>query len=207
MNRLNFGPKSILFAGLALLLFLSGASWQRVLAQPAPSEPDRPAAQPAALATTLSSYFISGNTFTPGLGSDSYARQANGCVNQIPLHSELSAPVHLPQASQVVSVTLFTYEAVLTITFSGVFFVINDGQGGNFNLLPADSDSGIIGYQHHDNLGGDPVTIDNELYSYQVDWRKVAQEGEADSPLLSLCGVRLSYYAPVGATFLPVVER
>jgi hypothetical protein len=203
MNRLNVGPKSILFAGLALLLFLSGASWQRVLAQPAPSEP----ARPAALAATLSYYFISGNTFTPGLDSDTFARQANGCVNQIPLHSQLSAPVHLPQASQVVTVTVFTYEAVVTTTFSTAYFILNDGEGTAFSALFADTDSGVTGYQHRDSVGPTPVTIDNEHYSYQVDWRKVAQETEADSPLLSLCGVRLSYYAPAGSTFLPVIER
>ncbi len=73
---------------------------------PAPLQPyvsTAPSAtNPAALASKLSYYFISGNTFTPG-GSVPYARQVIGCVNQMPQGVPFSAPVHLPQGSQVVS--------------------------------------------------------------------------------------------------------
>ena len=108
MTRLKLGSKSVISVTLAVLLLLSGLAWQRAAAQVAPRPADLPPAQPAALSSTLSYYFISGNTFTPALGSSSYARQVNGCVNQTPAVGRLSAPVHLPQASQVVSITLFT---------------------------------------------------------------------------------------------------
>ena len=210
MTRLKLGSKSVISVALAVLLLFSGLAWQRAAAQVAPRPADLPPAQPAALSSTLSYYFISGNTFTPALGSSSYARQVNGCVNQTPAVGRLSAPVHLPQASQVVSITLFTYDSVPTATtFSTAYFGTNDGQGNAADVfgLSADSDPGVMGYQHHQNLTANPTAIDNQTYSYQVDWRKVIPFGESDSPSLSLCGVRLSYYAPVGATFLPVIER
>jgi hypothetical protein len=86
------------------------------------------AASPVALSSTLSYYFISGNTFTPG-GPVSYSRQSTGCVNQMPRGIPFSAPVHLPQGSQVVSITLYTYDAVITTTTSTAYFILNDGKG------------------------------------------------------------------------------
>ena len=83
-------------------------------------------AGPAALASTLSYYFISGNTFTPG-GSVAYARQVIGCVNQMPQGVPFSAPVHLPQGSRVVSITLYTYDSAITTTVSTAYFILDDG--------------------------------------------------------------------------------
>jgi hypothetical protein len=207
MTRFKFGLKSAVSVALAGLLLLAGVAWQSALAQGPPRSAELPPAQPAALSSTLSYYFISGDTFTPSLGSSFFVRQANDCVNQMPLTVHMVAPVHLPQASQVVSITLFSNDTVITTTFSTAYFNYSAGQGGAGALLSVDSDSGISGYQHHQNLGGSPVTIDNQNYAYEVEWRKVPQEGPADSPYLSLCGVRLAYYAPVGATFLPAIEK
>jgi len=207
MTHLKLGPKTIVSAVLAGLLLFSGLAWQSALAQGAPRPAGQPPARPEALSSTLSYYFISGGTFTPSGGAVPYSRQVNDCVNQMPLAVHMLAPVHLPQASQVVSMTLFTYDSIVTTTFSTGYFNASDGQGGAFTEFSADSDSGVIGYQHHQNVTGSPVTIDNQNYAYEVEWRKVPQEGPSDSPILSLCGIRLAYYAPLSATFLPALEK
>jgi hypothetical protein len=188
-------------------MLLSGLAWQSALAQGTPRPAGEPPARPEALSSTLSYYFIAGGTFTPSSGPVAYTRQVNDCVNQMPLSAHMVAPVHLPQASQVVSMTLFTYDSIVTTTFSTGYFNASDGQGGASIAFSADSDSGVVGYQHHQNSTSSPVTIDNQNYAYEVEWRKVPQEGASDSPILSLCGIRLAYYAPLSATFLPVLEK
>ena len=207
MTRLKLGRKTVISAVLAGLILFSGVAWQSALAQGAPRPAEQPSSRPEALSTTLSYYFISGDTFTPGVGGAFFARQVTNCVNQMPLSVHMVAPVHLPQASQVVSMTLFTFDNVATTTFSSGYFNFSDGQGVASTLLLVDSDSGVIGYQHHQNVSGSPVTIDNQHYAYEVEWRKVPQEGSSDSPFLSLCGIRLAYYAPVSALFLPAIEK
>lgn len=162
-------------------------------------------AGPAALASTLSYYFISGNTFTPG-GSVAYARQAIGCVNQMPQGVPFSAPVHLPQGSRVVSITLYTYDAAVTTTVSTAYFILNDGKGFGGYTVSATSPPNVSGYRQITSTENNPVTIDNRNYNYLVEWRK--NFGTPDSPLLSLCGVRVAYYAPLGpAGHLPFVTR
>lgn len=166
---------------------------------------DQPPEQPAALASQLSYYFISGNTFTPG-GSVPFARQVTGCVNQMPLGIPFSAPVHLPQGSQVVSITLYTYDSVITTTVSTAYFILNDGKGNGGYTVSANSPANTSGYRQNTSTENNPVTIDNQNYNYLVEWRK--QLGTPDSPLLSLCGVRVAYYAPLGAVlYLPVIRR
>lgn len=175
---------------------------------PAPPPPylsgDRLPAAPAALASTLSYYFISGNTFTPS-GAVAYARQVVGCVNQMPQGIAFSAPVHLPQGSQVVSITLYTYDSVITTTSSTAYFILNDGMGNGGYTVAADSPPNTSGYRQTNSTQNNPVTINNRNYNYLVEWRK--QSGTPDSPLLSLCGVRVAYYAPLGATYLPTLLR
>ena len=176
---------------------------------PAPLPPylssDRSQIQRASLASTLSYYFISGNTFTPG-GAVAYSRQVNGCVNQMPQGIPFSAPVHLPQGSQVVSITLYTYDSVVTTTTSTAYFILSDGMGLAGYTVSADSPTNTIGYRQSNSTQNNPVTINNQNYNYLVEWRK--QYGTPDSPLLSLCGVRVAYYAPlVAALHLPTVRR
>jgi hypothetical protein len=161
-------------------------------------------ARPAALASTLSYYFIGGNTFTPG-GAVSYARQVVGCVNQMPQGIPFSAPVHLPQGSQVVSITLYTYDSAITTTISTAYFILNDGKGNGGYTVSANSPPNTSNYRQNDSTENNPVTIDNRNYNYLVEWRK--QFGTPDSPILSLCGVRVAYYAPLGAVYLPVITK
>jgi hypothetical protein len=207
MTRFKFGLKGAVSATLAGLLLLAGVAWQSALAQGGPRPAQLPPAQPAALSSTLSYYFIAGDTFTPDRGGSLYVRQVNDCVNQMPLDVHMLAPVHLPQASQVVSMTLFTVDTVVTTTFSTAYFNINDGKGVAGSLFSVDSDSGIATYQQRTNAPVSPIAIDNKNYGYEVEWRKVPQEGLSDSRYLSLCAVRLAYYAPVGATFMPAIEK
>lgn len=159
---------------------------------------------PAALSSTLSYYFISGNTFTPG-GSVPFARQVTGCVNQMPQGVPFSAPVHLPQGSQVVSITLYTYDSVITTTTSTAYFILNDGKGNGGYTVSAKSPSNTSDYRQTNSTQNNPTTIDNQNYNYLVEWRK--DLGAPDSPLLSLCGVRVAYYAPIGAMHLPVIVK
>ncbi|MFC1464104.1 MAG: hypothetical protein ACFLMY_04570 [Candidatus Brachytrichaceae bacterium NZ_4S206] len=166
---------------------------------------DQSKERPAALASTLSYYFISGNTFTPG-GSVPFARQVIGCVNQMPQGVPFSAPVHLPQGSRVVSITLYTYDSVVTTTVSTAYFILNDGKGNSGYTVSASSPANTSGYRQNNSTENNPLTIDNENYNYLVEWRK--QFGTPDSPLLSLCGVRVAYYAPLGAaSYLPITKR
>jgi hypothetical protein len=206
MTRFKIGPQTVISAVLALLLF-SNLAWQSALAQVAPRLPDapqgQPPASPAALSNTLSYYFISSDTFAP-LGNFDFNVVTYGCIGAMPLNVNFTAPVHLPQASQVVSITLFTHDSVLTTTFSTAYFMVNDGQGAEGSYLSASSAPQVTGFQHHSNSTSNPATIDNQAYAYQVNWHK---NGDEDSPTLGLCGVRLAYYAPVGATFLPTVEK
>jgi hypothetical protein len=226
MARLKIEPKTVVSLILASLLFVSGAAWQNIRAQAAGAAPagramagpDRTAPlpaylpppqapdQPDTLSSTLSYYFISGNTFTADLGSSVYARQTSGCVNQMPIGNAFSAPVHLPQASVVVSVTLYTYDTAITTTVSTAYFIFNNGQGTGGYTLSADSAPNTAGYQHHQSTVSNPTTIDNQDASYMVQWVKPNSNTD-DSPYLSLCGVRVAYYAPVAATFLPVTVK
>jgi hypothetical protein len=163
------------------------------------------AASPVALSSTLSYYFISGNTFTPG-GLVSYSRQSTGCVNQMPLGIPFSAPVHLPQGSQVVSITLYTYDSVITTTTSTAYFILNDGKGNGGYSVSATSPPNTSGYRQTNSTDNNPVTIDNQNYNYLVEWRK--NLGTPDSASLSLCGVRVAYYAPLsGALHLPIILK
>jgi hypothetical protein len=162
-------------------------------------------AQPAALSSTLSYYFISGNTFTPG-GAVAYSRQVTGCVNQMPQGIPFSAPVHLPQGSQVVSITLYTYDSVSTTTTSTAYFILSDGKGSGGYTVSAKSPSNTSGYRQTNSTENNPTTIDNQNYNYLVEWRK--DLGTPDSTLLSLCGVRVAYYAPLSAgLYLPVITK
>jgi hypothetical protein len=166
---------------------------------------DRSQTGPAALASTLSYYFIGGNTFTPYGGSTTYFRQVIGCVNQMPQGHPFSAPVHLPQGSQVVSITLYTYDTVVTTTISTAYFILNDGKGNGGYTMSADSPPNVSGYRQNTSTQNNAVTVDNQNHNYLVEWRK--QYGTPDSLYLSLCGVRVAYYAPLGAMYLPVVTK
>ncbi len=159
---------------------------------------------PAAVSSTLSYYFISGNTFTPDIGASAYFRQATGCVNQMPLNYFFSAPVHLPQASQVVSITLYTYDSAITTTVSTAYFILNDGKGGGGYTVSASSLANTADYQQNTSTQNNPTTVDNQNYNYYVQWQT---SGSNPSPILSLCGVRVAYYAPLGATYLPYITK
>jgi len=157
-----------------------------------------------ALSPTLSYYFISGNTFTPYSGTATpYFRQADGCVNQMPIGHPFAAPVHLPQGSQVVSITLYTGNSVGSATNSVAYFILSDGKGNAGYTVSAVSQDIITGYQQNTSSQNNPANIDNQTYSYFVQW--VTQGGP--SPTLSLCGVRVAYYAPLGATYLPFIAK
>ncbi len=175
---------------------------------PAPLQPYVSTAQsvtgPAALASTLSYYFISGNTFTPA-GSVSYTRQVTGCVNQMPQGIAFSAPVHLPQGSQVVSITLYTYDSASTTTTSTAYFILNNGRGDGGYTVSANSPPNTSGYRQTNSTENNPVTIDNQNNNYLVEWRK--DLGPPDSVTLSLCGVRVAYYAPISQLYMPVVVK
>jgi hypothetical protein len=159
---------------------------------------------PAALSAALSYYFIAGNTFTPDYDMQ-FFRQAIGCVNQMPLGSGFSAPVHLPQGSQVVTITLYTYDNVLTTTVSTAYFIASDGKGTGGYWLSANSQPNVAGYQQNNSTLNNPATIDNQNNNYYVQWLK---SGAGDSPILSLCGVRVAYHAPLGvAAYLPAIRR
>jgi hypothetical protein len=158
----------------------------------------------AALSPTLSYYFVPGTAFTPNSGNYNYSRSNDGCIYFMNRYAPFSAPVYLPPASQVVSMTLFSYNDVLTTTIGMVNFVINDGLGligGDAMVTTAPN---IADYQQTTGSFNVPTTIDYEKYNYSLWWET---QGDAPSPHLALCGVRLAYYAPTGATFLPLVTN
>ena len=157
----------------------------------------------AALSSTLSYYFIPGNTFTPW-GNVPYTRQVTGCVNQAPAGTAFSAPVHLPKGSEVVSITLFTFNTESTCAKSRAYFILNDGKGGGGYTVSAESLPNTTGYQQNDSSDNNPATIDPQNYNYLVEWRT---DTGNPSPYLSLCGVRVAYYAPSAAAFLPYISN
>lgn len=159
----------------------------------------------SSVSPNLSYYFISGNTFSPDAGSSPYLRQGTGCVNQMPSGSVFSAPVNLPQASQVVSITLYSYDSAITTTVSTAYFIVNDGKGSGGYTVSASSLPNTSGYQQHDSTQNNPLTIDNQNYNYRVQWGKFANP--YDSPYLSLCGVRVAYHAPLDSTLLPLIMK
>lgn len=113
--------------------------------------------------------------------------------------------MHLPQGSQVVSITLYTYDLVITTTTSTAYFILSDGKGNGGYTVSAKSPSNTSDYRQTNSTENNPTTIDNQNYNYLVEWRK--DLGAPDSPLLSLCGVRVAYYAPIGAMHLPVIVK
>jgi hypothetical protein len=159
-------------------------------------------ANPAALSPNFSYYFISGNTFTPDLAV-SYARQVTGCVNGVPTGVAFSAPVHLPQGSQVVSITLYTHNPDSTEGTSTAYFIVGDAKSFPAWYLSASSLPSIIGFQQNDSTENNPAVIDNQNDNYIIQWRTVG----VSSPHLGLCGVRVAYHAPLGAIYLPSVSR
>ncbi len=214
----KIGPKTILSTTFVLLLLALGLAWQSTLAQePTPQMvgPNTPVPvppyltggpsrlSPAAVSSSLSYYFIPGNTFTPGFNT-SYFRQVIGCVNQMLRNIPFSAPVHLPQASQVVSITLFTYDSAVTTTVSAAYFIVSDGKGSSGYTVSASSLPNTAGYQQNNSTQNNPATVDNQNYNYLVNW---ATSGTYDSPILSLCGVRVAYYAPLGSVYLPLIVK
>jgi hypothetical protein len=186
---------------------LSGVAWQNALAEGAPHPAGQPPSQPAALASSLSYYFISGNTYMPSVNGSPYTRQVTNCVNQIPLPTYMLAHVHLPQAWQVISATLFSNDNVITTTFSMGYFNDSNVHGGVGALLSADSDSGLASYQHCLDLGDSPVTIENQHYSYKVEWRKVPPGRPGGLALLKPVRRAAGLLRAGGGTFMPVVER
>ncbi len=159
-------------------------------------------ANPATLSSTLSYSFLPAAAFTPAYGNLSYVRQGNGCVNQMPLGDAFAAPVYLPQASQVVSITLFTYDSAITTTISTAYLFVSDAKGFFGYSLSASSQPNTAGYQQNTSTKPNPTTVDYQDFNYSVSW---VTKGSNPSPILSLCGVRLAYYAPLGATFLPSI--
>lgn len=221
-------PKTISYVFVGGLVFFSTLAFAKLspnfqaransLAMPAPATADAEAlpplpaeltelqapANPAAVSSTLSYYFISGNTFTPYSGTSTpYFRQANGCVNQMPIGHPFSAPVHLPQGSEVVSITLYTYNSASTSTVSTAYFLINDGKGGSGYTVSAGSLPNTTGYQQRTSSQNNPAIINNQASSYAVQW---VTQGANPSPILSLCGVRVAYHAPLASTFLPYIS-
>ena len=161
-------------------------------------------ASPAAVSTSLSYYFISGNEFTPN-ANVGYVRQVTGCVNQMPENIGFTAGVHLPTGSVVQSITLYSYNSIASASSSGTaYFILNDNIGVfGGAALNVQSPLSTIGYTQTTSAIN-PWTIDNQKYSYSVEWRKI---GLPDSTYLSLCGVRVAYYAPLGAIYLPAVVK
>ena len=222
MTRLKIELKTVVSVVLTLLLFISGAVWQNARALAASASPDRAAVagqdrfaslppdlpprqaldRPATLSPTLSYYFISGNTFVADEGPVTYADRL-GCRWQMTRIVAFTAPVHLPQASKVVSMTLYTYNPVTTTNSSQASFALNNGQGFEYGPLYVASAPYNSVYQQWDSTGGSPTTIDNQAYSYFVLWNETG----TDPANIGLCGVRLAYYAPGSAAFLPAIER
>jgi|SRR5579859_91140 len=204
MPRFQLGPQTVISAVLALLLVSSWA-WQGALAQGTPHPAGAPPGQPGpVLSPNLSYYFISGNTFVPAYAF-AFAHQPFGCIDGMPMGATVSAPVHLPQGSQVVTLTLFTVDSVVTDTNSAATFYVNDGQGGyTSTVLYAQSVPDQTGYHHNDSTVFSDLIIDNQNYAYQVDWQIT---GIADFPSIGLCGARLAYHAPVSGAYLPTIEK
>lgn len=171
---------------------------------PAQVTSNQPQIRPGALSPNLSYYFVAGNTFTPG-GDVSYARQATGCVNQMPLGIPFSAPVNLPNGSQLVSITLYTYNSNSDATTSTAYLVFGDGADFNAYTVSASSQPFTTGYQQNTSTQNNPWIINNQTNSILIEWRK--DLGTADSPLLSLCSVRVAYYAPLGSLYLPAITK
>lgn len=223
-NLPAFSKRSLALASLVAILafsavFALGASIGRANDAPDPSQnvsagspvplpaqvtANQAEIRPGALSNKLSYYFIAGNTFTTH-GNIAYSRQVNGCVNQMPIGIDFYAPVNLPMGSQVVSVTLYTYNNASDAATSSAYFLVNDGMGFNAYTVSADSQPYTTGYQQNSTTYTNPWTVDSQNYSFLVTWRK--QNGTADSPLLSLCGVRVAYYAPLGSLYLPSVTK
>lgn len=158
----------------------------------------------AAVSSILSYYFISGAEFTPN-GNVAYSRQATGCVNQMPLNIGFTAGVHLPNGSVIQSITLYSFESNPAATARGTaYFIFNDGLGLASATLSVESPLNNAGYTQTTSSMNNPWTINNQSESYVVEWRKL---GSPDSTLLSLCGVRIAYYAPLGAIYLPAVVK
>jgi hypothetical protein len=161
--------------------------------------------RPDVLSPTLSYYFVPGNAFQPSGASQPYSSGVDGCLSYVNRNAPLSAPVYLPPASQVVSITLYSYNNVLTTTIGMLQFVVNDGLGSGISFATVTSTPNEADYQQTTGSVLAPVTIDYEKYSYSL-WFET--QGDAPSSQgLAVCGVRVAYYAPGEATFLPVLTN
>ena len=101
--------------------------------------------------------------------------------------------------------TLSDSDSISTTT-STAYFILNDGMGLGGYTVSAKSPPNTANYRQTNSTENNPVTIDNQNYNYLVEWRK--NLGAPDSALLSLCGVRVAYYAPLsGALHLPIISK
>ena len=95
---------------------------------------------------------------------------------------------------------------MITTTTSTAYFILNDGKGNGGFSVSATSPPNTSGYRQTNSVENNPVTIDNQNYNYLVEWRK--NLGTPDSATLSLCGVRVAYYAPLSAALhLPIILK
>ena len=205
MTRLKLEPKTLVSIGLTLVMFISGAAWQNARAQAASAPSDGAALapnRPAVLSPTLSYYFISGNTFSADEGPATYGDRL-GCRWGMTQKVAFTAPVHLPQASVVVSMTLYTYFPGSTPNIAQASFIVNNGLGFEHSTLYVTSAPFSTEYQQQETTVTSTTTIDNQAYSYFVSW----WESGINQPTLGVCGVRLAYYAPASGVFLPAIER
>lgn len=205
--------RPLALAGIVVLFAFAAVFTLRVrpsLANDPAGPPNIPQVAPAssgaqALSPQLSYYFVAGSTFTTH-GGIAYTRQVTGCVNQMPIGIDFTAPVHLPQGSRVVSITAYTWNSASDAATSKATFILNDGAGAGGWTVSAQSAPNTSGYQKITSTENNPVNIDNQNYSYWVSWRK--EHGATDSPLLSLCGVRVAYYAPLfGTQYVPYITQ
>ncbi len=160
---------------------------------------------PAALSSTLSYYFVSGAEFVPYGQSTTFFHQVTGCVNQVPVGHPFTAGVHLPQGSQVRTITLYTYNDTITSTvLSTAYFIISDAKGVSAYTVSASANHSTgPEYQQATSPDNNPWTIDNQNYAHHVEWRL-----NAPSTLHSLCGIRIAYYAPLfPAAYLPHISK
>ena len=106
----------------------------------------------------------------------------------------------------MVSITLYTYDSSITTTVSTAYFILNDGKGSGGYTVSAKSPPNTSDYRQTNSTENNPLTIDNQNYNYLVEWRK--DLGTPDSVSLSLCGVRVAYYAPLAAgLYLPFTKK
>lgn len=163
--------------------------------------PAEPALDPADVRATTTYWRVAGSAFKPRASNVSYdVNSQGGCVYVTAGSTSTvwSAVPQLPQGASVSRLRLYFNDT--SASNAQAWFTIYDLYGNIEREVLVTTD-GNAGNSFRDSAAINH-TVNYAAYSYLLNWRPLVTGNS-----MQLCGMRLTYESPFGATFLPALER